>query len=197
MIKNKEDMRIVKTKKAIEDAFFSLMEKMPFEKISIKDICTAAMIGNATFYYHYNDKQDLAEQLTKKYLSELRSTILWQLSIMEGGQSALDAWNQIAETKKSLSRRRSLLLKIHSENFDFEYETLAMFQELVMFRCPQGGMSDEAYALKIEVTARQLMCFFRFVEDTGKYLSYAEFFSLGQNTLIEYYGAALPHIQQN
>ena len=47
------------TKKALGEALKSLMKEQPFEKISIKDICSACGMNRNSFYYHFKDKQDL------------------------------------------------------------------------------------------------------------------------------------------
>ena len=184
-------MRIIKTKKAVEDAFFSLMEETSFEKVSIKEICSRARIGNATFYYHYNSKQDLAEQLARKYFSELRSTILWQLSMFEEGASPSEVWDRTSDVKTALSRKRQIFLKIHLNSFDFEKEMLGMLEEIIMLRVPRENADDDRYAMRINIAARQLMCYYSFIEDSGYNISPSEYFNLGHKTLHDYYGSAL------
>ncbi|MDD6864570.1 MAG: TetR/AcrR family transcriptional regulator [Lactobacillus sp.] len=52
------------------------MAEKDFEKITIKDICTQAMIGKSTFYYHYEDKYDLARQLAIQSLKNYQQHVL-------------------------------------------------------------------------------------------------------------------------
>lgn len=47
------------TKKAIADGFKSIMEKKPFEKITISDITSSCGLNRQTFYYHFQDKYEL------------------------------------------------------------------------------------------------------------------------------------------
>ena len=47
------------TKKIIADGFKVLMEKKPFEKITISDITDSCGLNRQTFYYHFQDKYDL------------------------------------------------------------------------------------------------------------------------------------------
>ena len=190
-VKNKEDMRIIKTKKAIEEAFLALMEQEDYEKISIKDICSQAMIGNATFYYHYSSKQDLAEQLARKFLSELRSVILWQVSMFEQGKNPSEIWEQTKAAKDTLTRKRNVFLKIHFDNFDFIHEQLHMFEEIVMLRYFKNELDDDEYAMRVNIAARQLMSYYIFVEETGNYISAVDFFRIERETMHEYYGPLL------
>lgn len=62
-----EDLRSIKTRKALYDAIFSLLKSLSFKKITIKEICEEAFISRATFYAHYVDKYDLL----KHWLPEL------------------------------------------------------------------------------------------------------------------------------
>ena len=52
----KEDLRVRKTKKALSDAFVSLLQEKHFEEITVNELCDTAGIRRATFYKHYTDK---------------------------------------------------------------------------------------------------------------------------------------------
>lgn len=51
------------TKKIIATGFKELMQKKPFEKITISDIANVCGINRQTFYYHFQDKYDLLNQI--------------------------------------------------------------------------------------------------------------------------------------
>lgn len=55
----KEDLRIQKTRRDLRRALLTLMKKDKFEKITVTQICTQAMINRMTFYKHYEDKYHL------------------------------------------------------------------------------------------------------------------------------------------
>lgn len=59
----KVDPRIIRTRKLIMDAFVRLSNQMEFKNITIKDITTEATINRATFYAHFQDKDDLLEKV--------------------------------------------------------------------------------------------------------------------------------------
>ena len=63
----KNDIRTVKTKSAIKQAFSNLMRKNSFDKLTIQKICDEANVNRVTFYNHYQDKYDLF----KEYLDEI------------------------------------------------------------------------------------------------------------------------------
>lgn len=55
----KQDIRITKTHKALVDTVMALLEKKPFQKITVSDICQNSMVSRATFYLHFEDKYQL------------------------------------------------------------------------------------------------------------------------------------------
>lgn len=58
----KEDLRITKTKRDLRMALIYLLKDLPFEKVTIGDVCDKAMVNRMTFYKHFKDKYDLLEQ---------------------------------------------------------------------------------------------------------------------------------------
>lgn len=47
------------TKRALATALKALMEEMPFDKITVSDICEKCEMHRKSFYYHFKDKYDL------------------------------------------------------------------------------------------------------------------------------------------
>ncbi|MCD8018896.1 MAG: dihydroxyacetone kinase transcriptional activator DhaS [Clostridiales bacterium] len=47
------------TKRALASALKELLEEVPFEKISVSDICQKCGMSRKSFYYHFKDKYDL------------------------------------------------------------------------------------------------------------------------------------------
>ena len=58
-MEKREDIRITKSKRDLCNALVELMRSTPFKKITVGDICSAAMINKMTFYKHYTDKYEL------------------------------------------------------------------------------------------------------------------------------------------
>ena len=57
------DLRIVKTRKNIREAFLTLRSKEALEKIKVTELCELAMINKTTFYKHYNDIFALSDEI--------------------------------------------------------------------------------------------------------------------------------------
>lgn len=54
-----EDIRIIKTKRALNKALAKLLTEIPYPKMSIIDICKEAKVHRATFYNYFKSKDDL------------------------------------------------------------------------------------------------------------------------------------------
>lgn len=63
MKKQKEDLRVIKTKKCLYEAILNIMKEKPFENIKVSDICTKACVNRSTFYTHFEDKYMLLDSL--------------------------------------------------------------------------------------------------------------------------------------
>jgi AcrR family transcriptional regulator len=68
----KEDLRIIKTYRALVAALNKLLESQSFSKISVFDICAEALVSRAAFYSHFRDKYDLLDY----YLQEQKKDFL-------------------------------------------------------------------------------------------------------------------------
>lgn len=63
------DLRVKKTKRAIQTAFAALIMEKPVEKITVREISERAEINKSTFYAHYETldalKEDMEQQATQ------------------------------------------------------------------------------------------------------------------------------------
>ena len=69
------DLRVVRTRKMIKEAFVELMDSVGFSKITIDSLAKKAFINRNTFYLHYTDKFDLLEQLQNEILDGLKEIV--------------------------------------------------------------------------------------------------------------------------
>ncbi|WP_083540582.1 TetR/AcrR family transcriptional regulator [Marinilactibacillus sp. 15R] len=70
------DIRKVRTRHSIIEAFMKLLQQKRFEAIKISDITNEAMINRATFYYYFADKYELFEIVTREnLLKNIRSEL--------------------------------------------------------------------------------------------------------------------------
>ena len=74
-MKKSTDIRVLKTQKALLEAIEELIKTKQLSCISITELCNAAKINRNTFYYHYNNINDLIEENKKILEAELNEVL--------------------------------------------------------------------------------------------------------------------------
>ena len=65
------DRRVLRTRKAIMDAFSDLIAEQSIEKVSISALARKANIDRKTFYLHYSSINDLVNSFIRQHLERL------------------------------------------------------------------------------------------------------------------------------
>ncbi len=65
-----EDKRIIKTKNNIRETFMAMLQEMPFEKITVAELCRKGIISRITFYTYYDSKYALLNEIFSEYAKE-------------------------------------------------------------------------------------------------------------------------------
>ena len=69
---NYQDKRVIRSKKAIREAFFAELQKKDYGKITITDIANEAGINRKTFYTYYDGVEDLLEEIETELIDKFR-----------------------------------------------------------------------------------------------------------------------------
>ena len=96
------DLRTERTKNSIRNAFLELRKQKPLEKISVKELSELAYINKATFYTHYRDIFDLADQLENEFFESIFSEVPYLDYLVENPALA------VAELTKALAAKSSI-----------------------------------------------------------------------------------------
>lgn len=67
----REDLRTVKTKKALRASLLALMERKSFDDITVSELCAEALVSRAAFYAHFADKHALLDHALQCKQEEL------------------------------------------------------------------------------------------------------------------------------
>ena len=70
---NKAESKYFNTAVRFDKALLSLLEKKPFEYITISEICENAGVNRSTFYLHYENTADLLKEATAYVLNNFAS----------------------------------------------------------------------------------------------------------------------------
>ncbi len=68
---NTQDLRVVKTRTNIKNAFCKMLKKSPVEKISVTELAKQAQINKGTFYLHYQDIYALYNEVRDEFLQKM------------------------------------------------------------------------------------------------------------------------------
>ena len=66
----KQNDRVERTKKNISLALYALLLRMPYEEITVSDICRKADISRVSFYHYYDKKDDILIQFSDERFAE-------------------------------------------------------------------------------------------------------------------------------
>lgn len=72
-MEKKIDRRIKKTRKQLQDGFTALLLEKSIKDITVKELCDKVDLNRGTFYLHYKDIYDMAEQLENELLNQLEN----------------------------------------------------------------------------------------------------------------------------
>ncbi len=74
-VKMKNDHRVTVTKKMITESFLELIKEKPLAAITVKELCEKAHINRATFYAHYENIYDLADEIKRGFIGDIVNTV--------------------------------------------------------------------------------------------------------------------------
>ena len=71
-----EDRRVKRTKKALRDCLFRLLEEKTADEITVKELTAAADINRSTFYFYYKDIDDMIFQIQDEIYAVFEETVI-------------------------------------------------------------------------------------------------------------------------
>ena len=75
-IHKSEDRRVKRTKKILREKLFELLEEKPLEEITVKELSAAADVNRSTFYFYYDDINDMLEQIQNEIFMVFERDVL-------------------------------------------------------------------------------------------------------------------------
>lgn len=152
---NNEDLRIVKTKTALVDAFFTLLEEYELEDITVNDLCTKADIRRATFYKHFNDKTDFITYIIK----DIRDTFDAEFNADSLSRLPLNYYIKYIDAITAfLIKRQNAVTKILNSSMRYAFIDIFMQQNYIdtLKRLNRSKASGMVISLPTEAMANML-----------------------------------------
>ena len=105
-----------RTDRDITNALLSLMDRKPFEKITVQYILEEAMINRSTFYQHFPDKYAILERLQEKIITGLTERI----SSVSPSEDMEKINTAVLPYLSEHRQQMRILLSVRSEHIDME-----------------------------------------------------------------------------
>lgn len=128
------DRRIRRTRRSLAAALIDLTSERPYHSIQVRDITDRADVGYATFYRHYDSKDDLMLAVFEDVTSELEvsagehgaryferegSLLFWHVNKYHGlYRSILQSQEFVCKLKKLLAQRVEDHIQRHAAGLD-------------------------------------------------------------------------------
>ena len=132
---NKSESKYFNTAVRFDKALLSLLEKKPFEYITIRELCETAGVNRSTFYLHYENTRDLLQETTAYVLGYFTSYFTVDTGCLAAQYAECDLRelnfindNYLHPYLSFIQENQRLFLAVlsHPETFDFN----AIFQRL-------------------------------------------------------------------
>ena len=98
------DLRVLKTKKNIRDAFLDLRKKHTLDEIKVNALCEKAMVNKTTFYNHYRDIYDLSEELEIEVLDNFLNNFQDIDMMLTDSQRFINGMHAVLESENEMLR---------------------------------------------------------------------------------------------
>ncbi len=110
----KDNRRSQFTKTALRRAILTLMLEKPVDRITVKELCTAADINRGTFYAHYASPEQLLAQIENEFYLDL-------LTEVASFQQADDVERIFTKALYALRERREIASVLFGPNGDRQF----------------------------------------------------------------------------
>lgn len=129
------DLRVIRTKKLIKDAFFSLIEEQGFEGVTVKQLTERAGINRGTFYSHYVDKFELMEKCVNEIFEEAEQKLIHHLPHIFGDERTDKSYHYLVPFIRFIEDNQIIMKPLLGPNGDSTFQAkLRKFMQAALFQ---------------------------------------------------------------
>lgn len=123
-IKNINDRRVIKTKKAIRNAFAELLQEKKLSDITVTDVANKADVNRKTFYNYYSGVDGLITEIEDEFIKIFEEN-LKTIEVVDNFQNPAFLFQKLATLIETDTQLYSVLLNKHvSQDFLYRIEIL-------------------------------------------------------------------------
>lgn len=154
----KEDLRVQKTRKLLQQALMELTVEKGFAAITVRDITERAMVNRSTFYRHYLDKYDLLNQ----YIDEVQSltseaAILAEKTSLTTGEKVPSGLLVLVKHVQEYADFYRIMLGQNGDQF-FTQRFRQMSEKRYRYLFSQLGYGDDPTAPPVDMKLNYISC---------------------------------------
>lgn len=145
-----KDLRVIKTKRAIENSFIQLVEERGYENVRLVDIAKKAEVNRNTIYLHYESKEDIVESIVLgAYQDEIDKLQINEYLKMKNNRKKIQSMFEIIFT--------GIEEKIDLFRIMLTDENLAGYVERLMFNIKKYILSTLVESKKNEIIVNYIV----------------------------------------
>ena len=183
-IKNNSDRRVMKTKRAIHSAFAELFSTRDLKDITVRDIATLAHINRKTFYNHYNDIDELIDELENEIIQAFDKA-LSGIDLREALENPEDICRRLLAIGYECQDICSHMMKLEYDGIMVRKVSDALINSIKKSSAEQIHVSDEVLQMMIDFAV------------AGMLQTYQTWFNSDRSISVENLSLGLSHVIVN
>jgi AcrR family transcriptional regulator len=144
-----EDLRVVKTKRAVEGAMEKLLAERPFDAITVQAILDEALVNRKTFYSHYRDKYDLVRKMADGFFADIAALVEARKRYDVVPDSPFGAMDALYGSLLAKRRLALALWDVKCEGLDFSGELASIVEGACLSHFGKTGAGDPVLQAKL------------------------------------------------
>lgn len=144
-----EDLRVVKTKRAVEGAMEKLLAERPFDAITVQAILDEALVNRKTFYSHYRDKYDLVRKMADGFFADIAALVEARKHYDVVPDSPFGAMDALYGSLLAKRRLALALWDVKCEGLDFSGELASIVEGAYLSHFGKAGAGDPVLQAKL------------------------------------------------
>lgn len=166
----KQDLRVIKTKRNIQQSFIRLLQKKDFSSITVQNILEEALINRSTFYKYYNSKYELAEVLIAEIMQ--RFDLLLETGLQNRAEPAFLFKNMDCLAREFYADRQTVLAlwRVHAEGVNLYGDMEALMKRKFQKFLAANQSPDDNIDFQTSIMAALILTAFKYLlESSSKY----------------------------
>lgn len=121
-LEKNEDIRVTKSKQALQDSLLELLNTKDINNISITKLCSNAKINRTTFYKYYSSPIDVLNEIQNNYIDEVKEFIM-----LNNSNSKLSNYDRFLYRFKKINKDNKFCKILLNENVNNKFFNEIMF----------------------------------------------------------------------